>query len=44
MYHIMKEISSEEAGACLAAAELKAGLTKAKLDDPGLPIQTKLLF
>lgn len=43
MYHIMKEISSEEAGACLAEDELKASLTKAKLDDPGAPIQAKLL-
>lgn len=42
-YHIMKKISSEEAGACSAEDELKASLTKAKLDDPGIPIQTKLL-
>lgn len=40
----MKEISSEEAEACLATDELKASLTKAKLDDPGVPIQRKLLF
>lgn len=44
MYHIMKEISSEEAGACSAADEIEASLTKAKLDEPGVPIQTKLLF
>ena len=42
-YHIMKKIASEEAGACSAEDELKASLTKAKLDDPGVPIQTKLL-
>lgn len=40
-YHIMKKISSEEAGACSAEDELKVSLTKAKLGDPGVPIQTK---
>lgn len=39
----MKKISSEEAGACSVEGELKASLTKAKLDDPGVPIQRKIL-
>jgi len=30
-YHIMKKISSEEAGACSAEDELKASVTKAKI-------------